>query len=214
MSGNTLIEQLRDGYAGNRPFPFNRIDRGPAVQPIYAIDDYDLRGLLAAFEAQDKELVALRDCIENAQQAASETQPDWKHRCYMIMGSLGFDYGDPDFVMPDEQKRIDLAVARAETAERQAKQAEACCDSYANENQKLHDRLETADLVFTDVCDELGCKYDNEAALEAVAELKRERDEARAALQKIVAIPNREYGSDWKEIEEAREIARSVTGKD
>lgn len=43
--------------------------------------------------------------IENAQMAASETQPSWKHRCYAIMGALGLDYGDPDWEMPDDRKR-------------------------------------------------------------------------------------------------------------
>lgn len=30
------------------------------------------------------------------------------------------------------------------------------------------------------------------------------------ALEQIIAIPNRDYGSDWDEIEEAREIARKA----
>lgn len=38
-----------------------------------------------------------------------------------------------------------------------------------------------------------------------------------AALQKIAAIPNHEFGTDWKEIEEARQIANDaiklVTGE-
>ena len=48
----------------------------------------------------------LENNIENACLAAAETQPSWKHRCYQILDALGFDYGDPDCVMPDDRKRI------------------------------------------------------------------------------------------------------------
>jgi hypothetical protein len=53
----------------------------------------------------------LQTMIDNAQQAASETQDSWKHRCYAIMGALGLDYGDVEWVMPDERKQIDNAMA-------------------------------------------------------------------------------------------------------
>jgi hypothetical protein len=53
----------------------------------------------------------LQTLIDNAQQAASETQDSWKHRCYAIMGALGLDYGDVEWVMPDERKQIDNAMA-------------------------------------------------------------------------------------------------------
>jgi hypothetical protein len=53
----------------------------------------------------------LQTMIDNAQQAASETQDSWKHRCYAIMAALGLDYGDVDWVMPDERKQIDNAMA-------------------------------------------------------------------------------------------------------
>jgi hypothetical protein len=60
-----------------------------------------------------------------------------------------------------EAKDAEIAALRE-----RVKQAEACCDSYADENQKLHDRAETAER--------------------RVAELERERDEARAALRRLV----------------------------
>lgn len=50
--------------------------------------------------------------IENAQYAASETQPSWKHRCNAIMSALGFDYGDPDFELPDVANAKDLEIER------------------------------------------------------------------------------------------------------
>lgn len=52
--------------------------------------------------------------IENAQIAAAETAPSWKHRCYAIMGALGLDYGDPDFLMPDEANRLQNLVDLAD----------------------------------------------------------------------------------------------------
>lgn len=54
----------------------------------------------------------LRDRIEGAVIAASETQPTHKHRCTMIMAALGYDYGDPDWMMPGELRRLDAALAR------------------------------------------------------------------------------------------------------
>lgn len=76
-------------------------------------------------EAADR-IAELEEKIENANQAASETQPDWRHRCYRILSALGFDYGDPDFMMPDEVKKLktaederDALRLRAETAERE-----------------------------------------------------------------------------------------------
>lgn len=73
--------------------------------------------------------------------------------------------------------------------------------------------LELVGRAFTDLCDDLGCEYDNEASLEAIAALKSRVETAELALKKIIAIPNREYGPDWEEIEEARGIARSVIEK-
>ncbi len=43
-----LIARLIDGYAGKRPFPFNRIDLGPVVAPVYAVNDHDLKLLVDA----------------------------------------------------------------------------------------------------------------------------------------------------------------------
>ncbi|MHA2403457.1 MAG: hypothetical protein ACXADH_10745, partial [Candidatus Kariarchaeaceae archaeon] len=49
----------------------------------------------------------LVEMIENANIAATETQKSWKHRCYYVMEALGADYGDPDWVMPDDRKEIE-----------------------------------------------------------------------------------------------------------
>jgi hypothetical protein len=60
------------------------------------------------------EIAALKERIEEAQQRAAETQDSWKHRCYAIMGALGLDYGDPDWVMPDEKRKLDARIAELE----------------------------------------------------------------------------------------------------
>lgn len=49
----------------------------------------------------------LTERIENARQEASETHTDWRSRCYAILSSLGMDFGDREFEMPDEQRRSD-----------------------------------------------------------------------------------------------------------
>lgn len=49
----------------------------------------------------------LVEMLERANEEACDTQRSWKHRCYQIMSALGADYGDPDWVMPDDQKKID-----------------------------------------------------------------------------------------------------------
>lgn len=49
--------------------------------------------------------------IENATYAASETQPTWHHRCNKIMAALGYDYGDANWMMPDEKRRLADAEA-------------------------------------------------------------------------------------------------------
>lgn len=59
-----------------------------------------------------EELIELRGMIKNAVQAASETQPSHKHRCVMIMAALGYDYGDADWLMPGDLRRLDAARAR------------------------------------------------------------------------------------------------------
>jgi len=55
----------------------------------------------------------LEERIENATMAASETQPTWKHRCYEIMSALGFDYGDLNWVMPDERSALETKTREA-----------------------------------------------------------------------------------------------------
>ncbi|MCK1447998.1 hypothetical protein IVB43_37185 [Bradyrhizobium sp. 48] len=81
----------------------------------------DLAREIASFTASVEGSAVER--IDNASQAASETQPSWKHRCFRIMGALGLDYGDPDWVIPDEQKKLDVAEARI--AELETKLAES-----------------------------------------------------------------------------------------
>lgn len=99
-----------------------------------------MREAATALEAQTKEIEALKETVAHL---------NWG------IESLRAEAADWD------EQYVELE-ARAETAERQAKQAEACCDSYVNENQKLHDRMEAAE---------------------------RERDEARAALKAFTSIP-------------------------
>jgi chromosome segregation ATPase len=60
------------------------------------------------------EVERLRESIDNAQQAASETHPSWKNRCYSILRALGIDCGDPDWMMPDDLKKLELAEAENE----------------------------------------------------------------------------------------------------
>lgn len=54
----------------------------------------------------------LEQRIESASIAASETAPSWKHRCHRILGALGFDYGDPDWLMPGDRRRLEAALTR------------------------------------------------------------------------------------------------------
>ena len=51
------------------------------------------------------------------------------------------------------------------------------------EIEALRADLHIVEGAFTDVCDELGCKYDNEAALEAVAALKERLSEQTRMIQ-------------------------------
>jgi hypothetical protein len=67
----------------------------------------------ATIERLTRERDEARESIENAGQAASETQSSWKHRCYAILAALGLNYGDPD--IPDERAEAlaaELAKAR------------------------------------------------------------------------------------------------------
>ena len=48
------------------------------------------------------EVERLRGLIENASQAASETQPSWEHRCYAITSALGLDFGEPTPDIPEQ----------------------------------------------------------------------------------------------------------------
>lgn len=54
---------------------------------------------------------------EEVEMAISETAPDWKTRCYSICSALGIDIGDPDWIMPDEQKKFEELKIRHKAAE-------------------------------------------------------------------------------------------------
>ncbi|MNU30501.1 hypothetical protein D3C71_190010 [compost metagenome] len=80
--------------------------RGETVEELFSASQIEvIRGDLAR-------LADLEARIENAHMAASETQPSWKHRCYAILGALGADYGDPDWIMPGERRKLEAALAR------------------------------------------------------------------------------------------------------
>lgn len=54
--------------------------------------------------------------IEDAAQAASETQKSWKHMCYAITDALGLDFGDPEFELPHDYERKMAALEKVVTA--------------------------------------------------------------------------------------------------
>lgn len=72
------------------------------------------------------------------------------------------------------------------------------------------------DSTVGDISD-LSFKRAQELAKTALETIETQESVLLAALQKIAAIENREFGSDWEEIEEARQIAndaiRLVTGE-
>lgn len=87
--------------------------RGETVEELFSASQIE------AVRADLARLGDLEQRIENAHMAASETQPSWKHRCHAILGALGADYGDPDWMMPGERRKLDAALARvAELEER------------------------------------------------------------------------------------------------
>lgn len=47
------------------------------------------------------------DLMDDISMAISETAPDWKTRCYRICEAVGFDMGEPDWLMPNEQSMFD-----------------------------------------------------------------------------------------------------------
>lgn len=80
--------------------------RGEAVEELFSASQIsDMRSDLAR-------LADLEESVENAHMAASETQPSWKHRCHYILSALGADYGDPDWMMPGDLRKLDAALAR------------------------------------------------------------------------------------------------------
>jgi hypothetical protein len=76
------------------------------------VDDLFTSSQVSAMQADLARLADLEESIENAHIAASETQPSWKHRCHAILGALGADYGDPDWMMPGDRRKLDAALAR------------------------------------------------------------------------------------------------------
>lgn len=80
--------------------------RGETVEELFSASQIE------AIRGDTARLADLEERIENAHMAASETQPSWKHRCYAILGALGADYGDPDWIMPGERRKLDAALAR------------------------------------------------------------------------------------------------------
>jgi hypothetical protein len=80
---------------------------GETVEPLYTATQINELRRDDALELED-----FRQKIESAVMAASETQPTHKHRCVQIMGALGYDYGDPDWLTPGELRRLDAALAR------------------------------------------------------------------------------------------------------
>ena len=75
-------------------------------------DSFTLAQVASLRAADTARILELEEMLENAAIAAADTSPSWKHRCYSIMGALGFDYGDPDWLMPGERRRLDAALAR------------------------------------------------------------------------------------------------------
>lgn len=80
--------------------------RGETVEALFSASQ------IAALRADLARLSDLEERIESAHMAASETQPSWKHRCHAILGALGADYGDPDWMMPGERRKLEAALAR------------------------------------------------------------------------------------------------------
>ena len=54
---------------------------------------------------------------------------------------------------------------------------------------------------------------ENAEQIGEIVALKEQRDELLEALKKISAIENKDYGPDWEEIEEARDIADAAIAK-
>jgi hypothetical protein len=47
--------------------------------------------------------------MEDFSMAFSETAPDWKTRCYRMGAALGCDFGDPEWLMPDQRNKLHIA---------------------------------------------------------------------------------------------------------
>src|SRR5687768_7424471 len=115
-----------------------------------------------------------------------------------------------------------------ETAERELERER---EAFQRHEQTLRDNgiashseavvlVTTLRQVFEDVLDELGCERDNDSALEAIATLRRERDEARAALKPMIPLAEdtakklRQCGSPMADqIEKLARAARAITGE-
>jgi hypothetical protein len=60
----------------------------------------------------NKEIGICLEQFENFTYAFSETAPDWKTRCYRMGNAFGFDFGDPDWLIPDQRRKLEIAENR------------------------------------------------------------------------------------------------------
>lgn len=83
------------------------IEAGETVEPVYTASQVEV-----ARSKDAAEIARWAEALDEATTAASETQPSWKHRCVAIMGALGMDFGDPDWMLPGDRHRLEAALAR------------------------------------------------------------------------------------------------------
>ena len=103
--------------------------------------------------------------------------------------------------LDDETNGISAACRDAETLaakDAEIKRLGKCYDLAMKSRLEWRHRADQAERVFTDICEELGCKPDNEAALEAVAALKRALTEAVEVMRRCENALSRCYNvTDW-----------------
>jgi len=57
------------------------------------------------YEELEEKVEKFEDMLEEFSYAYSETAPDWKTRCYRMGTAMGCDFGDPDWLLPDERRK-------------------------------------------------------------------------------------------------------------
>ncbi len=121
----------------------------------------------------------LQENIDNAHQAACETQRSWKHRCHAVLAALGLDFGDPDFEIPDElEVKTAASPEIKELVKRLREQVYPTVSGY-DESDKV---LEAADAL------------QSQAA--RIKELEVDGDaQWNAAIEEAVAVANAAYDS-------------------